>query len=328
MHLSRVLAILSRGRPADQQLALEIAKEYAGFTAPGEEPQPMRVVSTPHLRTTILLLLRRLGRSRLVMHYTKQLMEKDIANMSSWAGYVLEAYNEIAVAAPSNEAELSLELLKRMLLEAVRRDNKSFRPTMHNYETVLMVCWRCGDWTSACEVFNLMTGYHAGEFASKTQLVPEQQQEILQATRSEGLNLTPTNLAMLNLLRTAVVSKDRNAMRQCWDMYSYFFGIKPPPLTGWNSYQLKPNIHSHYFNVTFARYMEQLVDACLPLAERSQVTGMESLRVWAQRTIRESGRNKLTIPYMERSSSDSPEEGSKLQQAVDFELQLRNVVSA
>lgn len=328
--IGRVLSILSRGRPADQQLALEIAKEYTGFAAPGEETRPAKVELTSNLRLSVLQLLRKLGRSRLIMHYTKQLMAADGANVAFWARYVLGAFNDIAIAAPSDESEKSLELLKRMLLEAVRRGDKLLRPTMHDYETALMLCWRCEDWTSACEVFHLMTGYHAGEFAPRFQdSAADQEQESssqksVRAERSEGLNLTPTNLAMLNLLRTAVMSKDGNIMRQYWEMYSYFFGFKPPPSSGWNSFQIRSYVHSQYFAMTFARYITELIDGCLPLAERSKVAGMESMRRWAQRTIQDSSTYKLIIPYMERSSPDSPEEGSKLKQAVDFELQLRH----
>lgn len=328
--ISRLMSILSKGRPADQQLALDIAKEYAGLVAPGEEPRPPKVEMTPNLRLTVLFVLRKLGRSRLTMHYAEQLLESDSANLSYWGGHVLEAFNEIAITAPSNESEKAIELLKRMLLEAARRDSRTLRPTMHHYETALMVCWRCVDWPGACEVFTLMSGYSAADFIPRdpvptpdSENANESLDQFPRASRSAGLDMKPTNLAMLNIVRTAVATSDEQALLQCWNMYAYFFGIKPPPPPDWNSYMLKPHLHSHYFNVTFAHVMKELIDRSVPLVEPSAAEGMESLRRWAQKSINLSFAYKQVVPFMEKHSSDSPDEELKMKQAIDFELGMR-----
>lgn len=324
--VARFISLLAKGRPADQQFALEVAKEYAGYNAPGELAQPAKVSVSPNLRLSVLLLLRRLGRSRLIMSYTNQLLEVDDANMAVWGRSVFEAFHDISTKAPSDESVKSLEFLKKMLLEAARRSDETFRPTMNNYETALMVCWRCADWRSACETFNLMTGYRAVDFAPTQSRNPSDQDLVVPkpTLRSAGLNLTPTNLAMLNLVRTAVASNDGDIMLQCWDMYSYFFGVVPPRASGWNSFKLRPIEHAPYFNLTFARYIAKLIDGCLSLAEPAKAEGMVSLRKWAQRTIDETSPYKLSVPYMEKATGDSPDEGSKLKEAIDFELQLRN----
>ncbi|KLO19958.1 hypothetical protein SCHPADRAFT_992542 [Schizopora paradoxa] len=329
--VGRLLTLLGRGRPADQQFALEIAREYAGYASPGEAALPPKVTVSPELRLSILLLLRRLRRSRLILSYSEQLLEVDDKHIEVWGRHVLESFHDIATKAPSDESEKALELLRKMLLEAARRDSKKLRPTMHNYETALMVCWRCADWKSACDIFHLMTGYDASEFTppsspSESQdPAPEpEQQSPKPIERSEGLNLTPSNLAMLNLVRTAVASENRDAMLQCWEIYLYFFKGLPPRGSGWNSYRLKPYEHAPYFNLAFARSIAKLVDKCLTAAGQKRAVGLIALREWAQKTIDDSHTQTLSVPYMERLSKDSEDEGPKLKEAVDFEMQLRS----
>lgn len=222
--VTSAVAALSRGRPTDQMLALQIVQGYFGLTAPDIPSSPGIIPLAPQSFAAILRLCNNSGKHHLCDHFLQQVKKRPEA--SGGASILDRAHIEEVLKARlalqgSGLARYCLDTLEWMLREEITGHNgPKIRPALSTYNIVLTACWRDVDWRSAARTFDLMTGYHSHDFMDGAVSNNPRLQK-----RAPDRNLIPTAETLSTLMRTALASHSRANLRQCLRVVD-FLGIK------------------------------------------------------------------------------------------------------
>lgn len=303
--IASILEVLALGRPADHIAAFDIAREYLGLAKPGETAPPALVELTPPLVQDVLWLCNRAQKHRLCVHFVQQLMERqpEVLDRGHF-DHVLTAYGSLSALGSLGEASRALQALEWLLeRELTTKDGYRLRPGLPTFTLALMVCWRAQDWESALRTFELMTGLSGSAFADDATDKPQA------APRSTGRNLKPDAAAMSCLVRTALESKDRAAMRQCARIVSHLgvatFLTEPAEddklgmRTGARFSQDRT-----FYTHKAARAVQELIDALIPKKTESSPKLTAEEREWVR--VRSEARTFL-IEQREHRPQSTPE---------------------
>ncbi|THV08564.1 hypothetical protein K435DRAFT_825019 [Dendrothele bispora CBS 962.96] len=284
--ISSAILAMSRGRPADQNFAFEIAAEYFGLTGPG---QPSKAGSVPLKSQSLGALLaacRNSERHAEAIHFFQLVLQRPPALGGPAIvdrGHAEEVLSSYAALDIPNAGEMSLELLEWMLKEEITRpgrlDGKKIRPTFLTFNLVITACWRSKDWRSACKAFDLMTGYHMHDFMDG--VVSEKPR--LDA-RSAGRNIPPTAETISMIMRAALETENVANIRQALRLVDYL-GFerlcKPPPLAVEGQLESKrARKHRHFFVVKLAQAIDDSV-AFIKSSSKHK-TRPDDLKKWSQ----------------------------------------------
>ncbi|KAF9247042.1 hypothetical protein BU15DRAFT_57966 [Melanogaster broomeanus] len=210
--LTTSIRALSRGRPNDQNLALDIVGEHLGLTRPGD-PGPSRL--SKHLSSwsldVALQACMAMQKYRLCVHFMRQVMDKIDYKKDNTHSIVemmhihklIRAHAALAMLASPNESSEAIEVLEWCLKNHAIYHIPQLRPDTLAYHLVLSTCHRNSDWEGALKTFQLMTGIRADVFhdsEGKAPLVVQQ--------RPAGRNLSPDIKTMSFIVRIALSTKD------------------------------------------------------------------------------------------------------------------------
>ncbi|KIJ51171.1 hypothetical protein M422DRAFT_203188, partial [Sphaerobolus stellatus SS14] len=213
---------LSRGRPSDQQLALDIVHEYLGLSRPGEKAIPSKLPLHAHVLSIILSICNRTSRYRYTIHYVEQVMDSDRRKTLAreHMELVLEAHAGLAALDPG-EAEQAVETLQWMLRESALPQGRfeesglgpQIKPTSSTFDLVALACFYGGDWKSMCRTFELMTGLESDNFRGE-----------LKRPRPDfqGQRMIPSGSFMACFLRLAAKSKDVDNIKQALNVFKFY----------------------------------------------------------------------------------------------------------
>jgi hypothetical protein len=218
--VTSAVVALSRGRPADHALALQIVHDYFGLTAPDDPPSTGTMPLAPQSLAAVLLLCNSSRKHHLCDHFLQQVRKRPeaLGGASMLDRAHMEEVLKARLSLPDSEsARYCLETLEWMLREEITGQNgPKIRPALSTFNLVLTVCWRSGDWQSATRTFDLMTGYHSHDFmdgaVSDTPRLDK---------RAQGRNLVPTAETLSCLIRAALASDSRANVRQCLRIVDY-----------------------------------------------------------------------------------------------------------
>ena len=125
--------------------------------------------------------------------------------------YLMLAHSELAASGSSAESIDALENFKWFLKRNVFQppDKRTPLPSFL-YNVVVTVCWRCADWNSAMELFNILTEYKAAEFTDEGNATIS---TLTRETRSRGFNINLGPVAISLWARTALATENKVNMR-------------------------------------------------------------------------------------------------------------------
>lgn len=215
--VAAALRCLAYGRSIDHQLGLDIARDVLGLAKPGETAPPAKVPLSPQSLEAVLILCNNMGAPRICIHFARQAMERPrkfherpIVD-SGHINQLLKAHVALAETGSTTESKAALEVLEWMLEQDIPTANEKIskiRPKRLTYNLVLSACQHCKDWSSATRVFEVMTGYHAEDFLSKSKKPRKDK-------RSPGHSVFPDATTMACMARTALATGDGSNIRQC-----------------------------------------------------------------------------------------------------------------
>jgi hypothetical protein len=125
--VASTIRALSRGRPVDQKLALDIVRDWLGLTFPSDQEQP-----------------------------------KTSNRASCLTTYTLEAALSLCIA--MKDYSLCLQFAQQATGET-QSPKVNLDKIIGN--TILAACWRCADWPAAATTFQNMTGYSVEDFGDE-----------------------------------------------------------------------------------------------------------------------------------------------------------------
>ena len=228
--IAMAIRALSRGRPADQELALDIVRDHLGLIRPGETP--IKLANTElsvHTLAAVLESCNDMQKPKFCVHYLQQIMHPPSAsthNIRSRAhiidrGHIeqaLKAYTMLAQSAIPGQSIQAVETLEWMLRSEITRSNANLRPRVMTFNLVLSACRAQADWSGAMRTFDLMSGFKSGDFADMQVL----KRKPVMDTRSRGRNLSPDAEVMSSMVRTALATHVPANIRQSLRMVDYF----------------------------------------------------------------------------------------------------------
>ncbi|KAI6113684.1 hypothetical protein EV401DRAFT_170874 [Pisolithus croceorrhizus] len=213
--IGAAIRALTRGRPNDQVLALDIATKYLGFAMLGERAMlHLSRFLTPWTLDVTLTLCNTVQKYKLCVHFMRQVIEKldldkpherQIVDRSH-VHKLLRAHSALAKRGSPDESLQAFEVLEWCLENDVVYQLPKLRPDRQTYHLLFMTCWRNGDWILLMQGFELMTGIRATSFHG-----PNQEQEphrLLQ--RPTDSSLSPDLETMSFIMRTALATKSLN----------------------------------------------------------------------------------------------------------------------
>lgn len=235
-HLIAVaIKALSRGRPADQELALDIARDYLGLVKPGESPVDLADSQlSVHTLAATLEMCNQIDKPNLCVHYLQQLMHPGSSTPKGIRSRIhivdrghleqgLKAYAQLARAKIPGQSIKAVDMLHWMLKAEITQSNVKLRPRLETFIQVLSACRGAGDWAGATRTFELMTGYRAGDFADT---VPGGKRPVpVMELRSKGRNIIPNAMSMSTMIQTAITSSLPGNVRQAIRMVEHI-GMK------------------------------------------------------------------------------------------------------
>ncbi|KAF8579153.1 hypothetical protein K439DRAFT_416932 [Ramaria rubella] len=277
-----VLKPLARGRPSDQNFALDIVHEYLGLSRPGEQALPAKLELHPHTLESLLHACNYSRRYRFTLHYVQQVIDSGRALVLAreHMDLALEAHAALAPV-DSGESDQALEMLQWMLRmhalppapELQGGIGPQIKPTASSYDLVALACWYSGDWRNICRTFDLMTGYASDQFRGEIQEAPKPQ-------HLRGHILRPSSGFMSSFIRTAAKTYSLDNVRLTLNILEHF-GFdrldpkRDPPSPNMSRKQEK----DHYFNTS--KLMEALV-VVLPRVLRSTEFGEKDKIRWEE----------------------------------------------
>ncbi|KAF8516865.1 hypothetical protein JB92DRAFT_2908642 [Gautieria morchelliformis] len=220
-----ILKPLSRGRPSDQNFALDIAHEYLGLSPPGKQSIPAKLPLHEQTLEAVLATSNAARRYRYTLHYIQQVIDSRPVLLLNrkHMDYALHAHAALACMDPG-ESEQALEMLQWMLrMQALPRApgldrdtggiGPQIKPATSTYDIVALACWNGGDWPNACRVFELMTGYSRDQFRGEMKAPP---------TSSSRQGLRPSAIFMSSFIRAATKTYDPENVRQALNILGHY----------------------------------------------------------------------------------------------------------
>ena len=223
--IAATIHALARGRPADQNLALDIIAHHLGLTRPGH-PDSFKL--SPHLNywtlDAALQVCIAMQKFRLCVHFMHLIMDNldfDQRGVRSLVARshihkLLRAHASLAMFASPHESSQAIDALEWCLKNDAIYDIPDMRPNMRTYHLVLMTCLRTGDWEGAIRSFQLMTGVQTDSFNESDCQAPPRVQK-----RPEGRSFTPNVETMSFIMRTALQTKDNTKGSQAFWLSEY-----------------------------------------------------------------------------------------------------------
>ena len=254
--IAAALHALTRGRPADQNLALDIIAHHIGLTRPGH-PDPFKL--SPYLNfwtlEAALQVCLATQKFRLCVHFMHLIMDNLDFNQPSVRSLVarshihmlLRAHASLALLASPYESSQAIDALEWCLKKDAMYDIPDLRPDQRTYHLVLKTCLRTGDWEGAVKSFQLMTGIQIhfnaseGKASFRVQKCPK------------GRSFKPNAETMSFIMRTALHTKDSTKGLEAFWLSDYV-GIDE---------LLKDKVAEPFFRASFARALASLIDQVL-----------------------------------------------------------------
>lgn len=310
--ITAVIHALTRGRPADQNLALDIIAHHLGLTRPGY-PDPFRL--SPHLNhwtlDAALQVCFAMQKFRLCVHFMHLIMDNvDLDRLGarslvakSHIHKLLRAHASLAMFASPHEASQAIDAVEWCLKSDAKYDIPDLRPDMRTYHLLLMTCLRTGDWEGTIKSFQLMTGIQIDFF--------DESEGKTSFRVHEGRGFTPDVETMSFVARTALQTKDNTKCLQALRLSEYV-GIDN---------LLKDGVAESYYRASFARALMGIVDQLLddPRTEHRR-EWLLSLKVRTRRVVRTFGNTfraeKLTLGNLSTLTRED--------NAVSFDLAARS----
>lgn len=319
------ISALSRGRPADQELAFQIVHDYLGLTLPNEPPSDCRHPITAQGLHSALRLCNISRKHPFAIWYYKQMMRRSehLGGVEllhrGHLEEVMKAYIAMAAAGAREEAYQALQTLHWMLKqELTGKNGPNIRPATSSFNLVMMACWRGADWESAAKTFELMTGYKADDFKNE-RYAPRYQK------RSAGRNLVPDAETMSSMVRAVLasddLSRDREDLKQCLRIVDHvgadlLFGplgteqstkkrapAMPEGAGGAEGPSRKALKHMAFYHGKLASALLELIDRVQPSAKNREPQG-EAAR-WA--ALRERAQKVADSPASKLASTPASE---------------------
>ncbi|RDB22854.1 hypothetical protein Hypma_010203 [Hypsizygus marmoreus] len=218
--VTSAITALSRGRPADQDFAFQLVRDYYGLTAPGDPLTKGSIPLAPQSLAAILRLCNNSEKYVLCDHFFQQVKRRPEA-LGGVAildrGHLEEVLKARLALREAGSAYYCLDTLEWMLRQEITGKNgPKIRPALTTFNLVLTACWRDGDWKTAARVFDLMTGYHSHDFMDGAVSTSPRLDK-----RGVGRNMVPTPETLSSMLRAALGSRDRANVRQCLRIADY-----------------------------------------------------------------------------------------------------------
>lgn len=282
--ITATIQALTRGRPADQNLALDIIADHLSLTRPGH-PEPFKL--SPHLNhwtlDAALQLCLTMQKFRHCVHFMRLVMDNlDFSQPGrrslvarSHIRKLLRAHASLAMLASPHESSQAIDALEWCLKNDAIYDIPELSPDMRTYHLVLVTCLRTGDWEAAIKSFQLMTGIQMDSFHESEGKAPPRVQK-----RPEGRSLTPNAETMSFIMRIALHTKDNTeALQAFW--LSEHVGIDN---------LLQDKVAEPYYRASFARALASVVDQLLddPRTKHRR-EWLVSLKARAQEVVRTVG---------------------------------------
>ena len=282
--IAATIHALTRGRPADQNLALDIIAHHLGLTRPGH-PDPFKL--SPHLNywtlDAALQVCFATQKFRLCVHFMHLIMDNldfDRPGVRSLVARshihkLLRAHASLAMFASPHESSQAIDALEWCLKNDAIYDMPDLRPDIRTYHLVLMTCLRTHDWEGAIKSFQLMTGIQIDSFYESEGKAPPRVQK-----RPEGRRFTPNVETMSFILRTALQTKDNTKCLQAFWL-SEHVGIDG---------LLQDKVAEPYYRASLARALASVLDRLLddPRTEHRRER-LVSLRARAREVVRTIG---------------------------------------
>lgn len=255
--IAATIRALARGRPADQNLALDVIAIHLGLTRPGH-PDSFKL--SPHLNywtlDAALQVCFAMQKFRLCVHFMHLIMDNldfDQPGVRSLVARshihkLLRAHASLAMFASPHESSQAIDALEWCLKNDAIYDIPDIRPDMRTYHLVLMTCFRTVDWEGAIRSFQLMTGIQADSFNECEYKAPPKVQK-----RPEGRSFTPNVETMSFIMRTAIQTKDNTKSLQAFWLSEYV-GIDD---------LLHDTVAEPYYRASFSRALVNVLDQLL-----------------------------------------------------------------
>ena len=319
--LSQVISLLTRGRQSDHQLALEIIRKYCGLAEPGEVAEEPRIKLSGILCTNILAFCNKTGRYRLCLNFNQQmdgLLKEDDPDMNNYrTNEKLAALGRLAALSALDESKQAVDAIKDLINESVIRYQK-VQIAPKTYALALAVCWKCNDWESACEIFDLATGLQIEKFSDDGVITTGVEQ--CEKTPEE----IPRNLYLIawtHLARTALATGQNKHMQQFLRAASYV-GVR----LEMNS-TLARGIHTDYYKYQFSHAIVGMWKSLKHGSKESQEWNDNFVNKARKILTDNRGHNKSwRIPEGEHKILGSEKYLSKVSQSIEDEMYSRRNV--
>lgn len=313
--ITATIHALVRGRPADQNLALDIIAHHLGLTRPGH-PDPFKL--SPHLNywtlDAALQVCLATQKFRLCVHFMHLIMDNldfDRPGVHSLVARshvhkLLRAHASLAMFASPHESSQAIDALEWCLKNDAIYDIPDLRPDIRTYHLVLMTCLRTGDWEGAIKSFQLMTGIQTDSFHESEGKAPPRVQK-----RPDGRSFTPNVETMSFIMRTALQTKDNTKSLQAFWLSEYV-GIDS---------LLQDKVAEPYYRASFARALAGVLDQLLddPRTQHRR-EWLVSLKARAREVIRTTGHTLRS----EKSALGTLATLTREDGAVSFDLAARS----
>lgn len=290
--VSRVLVLLLRGRESDKRFALEIAQEYAGLPISNDidAPKPGWKTEDPTaVSVAVLSLCVSAGEWKRAALYGDELLRLRVPMRRAMVLQLMIAYTNLAKqetetasdagSTQTDWAKVAVSVIRRMSVEGalkIPRD-EDLLPSSRIYELAIQICASSGDWTRACSLFQAITGYDPASFTlsekrlrlrseDSTTKRSEVHTTVPIGDKGQAAQHYPTPVVLLQMLRTAVVSREPRAMLQALQMYTHFCGSAgPPKIDEWRrlSHGTIRDFGSGAWDSKFVRECEPRLKECL-----------------------------------------------------------------
>ncbi|OCH87910.1 hypothetical protein OBBRIDRAFT_837024 [Obba rivulosa] len=345
-HLIRAaLRVFRAGSAIDQTFAFDvICRDTLGLAKPGETAPPPKVELTEFIIRQVIALCNGMQRWRLAVHFAQQIINKPLEDgedsvvTRNIVDEVLFAYANLGTMGSMNEPTQALSVLEWAIRQNALQRGDALEPQITTFTRVLATCWRSGDWASASRTFDLMSGYHSGDFAdlpASTERPAPQMEK-----RSPGRNILPGTTHMCHLTRAALNSDNVANMRQALRMLVHFGGQEfffseisggDPTVQGiqWIT------THLPFYKQTLAKTASELVQNVLSAEDTQEVVSKEEIDQWralktaAGKALREAETplSQLPRPGLESSLLGSTFQLNRTEKAIDSMMSQRTLVS-
>ncbi|KAF9513260.1 hypothetical protein BS47DRAFT_1362592 [Hydnum rufescens UP504] len=207
---------LAKGTSIDRTLAISIIHDYLGLSQPGESTINATVPLSKQLLTSILTLCNSTQQPRLTLHYAQRIMDSPQREVlqRTHLNEVLRAYSFLSTPDNPTEAAKLWKRLEWMVRQEVMEGSSRavLRPDLESYNLALLACWRSAAWSTACRVFEMMSGYSMLDFEKPARKAGTRSAS---TSRSRSRIILPDAESMSTLARTALTQRAPDTIRQC-----------------------------------------------------------------------------------------------------------------